>query len=39
MQSPKLKEHFEKHVEAKNIDRDPVELVKAPSFIQTLQEI
>ena len=33
----KLKENFRKHFEAMNINRDPVELVKAPSFIQTLQ--
>ena len=35
----KIKEHFKKYYEVSNIDRDPVELVKAPSFIQTLQEI
>jgi len=35
----KLKEHFKKHFEAKIADKDPVELVEAPSYIQSLQEL
>ena len=35
----KLKEYFKKHFEAQKTDKDPVELVNAPSYIQALQKL